>query len=97
MEVINSINGTTQVCQASSHTYPLEVSISAGTLLNKTLIVCGGEEPVTAACYQFDQSHQWKKLSDMSTPKVGSASISITNGAWITGGSDEDSYELRKG
>ena len=63
MEVINSINGKTQVCQASSHSYPLEVSFAATAIKEKTVIVCGGYkhpdiDSTTAACYQFDQNHQ---------------------------------------
>ena len=86
-------NGSSTICQASSFKYPIDVYGVSGALVGTTMVSCGGYGDGTTydSCYKFDkQDNQWKFLSNMSTPRSGSAAISIHNGVWITGGYDGD-------
>ena len=83
------MNGTTQICQAFTHNYPIKISSASGVLADDTLIVCGGsdenDEENTVGCYYFDHRQKWTKLGDTTAGRGGSGSIAIPNGAWITG------------
>ena len=86
-------NGSSTICQASSFKYPIDVYGASGALVGTTMVSCGGFGDGTYydSCYKFDkQNNQWTFLSKMSSPRSGSAAISIHNGVWITGGYDGD-------
>ena len=87
MEVFNT---TGSLCDATSHKYPLNVAHATGSLVNKHIVICGGRDASNdyADCYKFDQNLRWGKLGKMSTPRVGSASISVETGLLIAGGSN---------
>ena len=86
-------NGSSTICQASSFKYPIDVEYASGALVGTTMVSCGGYGDGTTydSCYKFDkQNNQWTFLSKMSSPRSGSAAISMHNGVWITGGYDGD-------
>ena len=65
MEVIQP-NGTTTICQAISHKYPLDIYGASGALVGTTMVICG---ETTTACYSFSNDNQWRNLTKMSTPR----------------------------
>ena len=84
-------NGSSTICQASSFKYPIDVYYASGALVGTTMVSCGGlnlgKDTAHDSCYKFDKkNNQWTFLSNMSSPRLGSAAISIHNGVWITGG-----------
>ena len=87
MEVIQP-NGTTTICQASSHKYPLDIYGASGALVGTTMVSCGGSYPRTSACYSFSNDNQWRNLTKMSTPRYASSAISVSDGIWVQGGDD---------
>ena len=97
MELLEK-NGSSTICQASSFKYPIDVESASGALVGTTMVLCGGRDysdMVYDSCYSFDkQNNQWTFLSKMSTPRYGSAAISIHNGVWITGGWDDGRNDL---
>ena len=84
MEVIQP-NGTTTICQDSSHKYPLDIYGASGALVGTTMVSCGGSYPTTSACYSFSNDNQWRNLTKMSTPRYCSSAISVSDGIWVTG------------
>ena len=84
MEVIQP-NGTTTICQDSSHKYPLDIYGASGALVGTTMVSCGGSYPTTSACYSFSNDNQWRNLTKMSTPRYASSAISVSDGIWVTG------------
>ena len=84
MEVIQP-NGTTTICQASSHKQPLDIYGASGALVGTTMVSCGGSYPRTSACYSFSNDNQWRNLTKMSTPRYCSSAISVSDGIWVTG------------
>lgn len=91
MEVIQP-NGTTTICQASSHKYPLDIYGASGALVGTTMVSCGGynsdDEITYSACYSFSNDNQWRNLTKMSTPRYASSAISVSDGIWVQGGDD---------
>ena len=86
MEVIQP-NGTTTICQAISHKYPLDISSASGALVCITMVIC---DEKTSACYSFSNDNQWRNLSKMITPRRFSSAISVSDGIWVTGGRDSN-------
>ena len=84
MQVIQP-NGTTTICQDSSHKYPLDIYGASGALVGTTMVSCGGSYPRTSACYSFSNDNQWRNLTKMSTPRYRSSAISVSDGIWVTG------------
>ncbi len=56
------------------------------------MIVCGGCQQFVPNknCFEYGAQHGWKRLANMTTPRWGSASISIPGGILVTGGSDDN-------
>ena len=92
MEVLDGSTNVTSVCASSSHQYPLDIFDATGALVGNKIIVCGGGYPRTSSCYEFSHDHNWKILGEMNTKRIGSASIPIPNGLWVTGGYDGHMY-----
>lgn len=93
MEVLDSAssNATTKVCQASTFEYPFDMSDATGALVANDIVICG------SSCYQLGQDKHWKYLAHMNTPRAGwSASVSVQNGLWITGGIDSIGNRLKQ-
>ena len=84
MQVIQP-NGTTTICQDSSHKQPLDIVGASGALVGTTMVSCGGSYPRTSACYSFSNDNQWRNLTKMSTPRYPSSAISVSDGIWVTG------------
>ena len=97
MEVLDSLssNATTTVCQASTLAYPLDIHLATGALVGNEVVICGGGFPIPSSCYQLGQDKHWKLLGQMSTARYDSASVSVQNGLWITGGTDDDGNILK--
>ena len=97
MQVIQP-NGTTTICQASSHKYPLDIYGASGALVGTTMVICGGynsdDEITYSACYSFSNDNQWRNLTKMSTPRYRSSAISVSDGIWVTGGEDSNDKVL---
>ena len=92
MEVINA-NGTTSICNASSHKYPNDLSDASGGFIDNKMIICGGtylwDAPLNISCYSFGRQNEWQLHSSQKDPDnvaYGSAAIPLFNGLWITGG-----------
>ena len=89
MEVMDE-NGSTKICQAKSN-YPVIDEIMrdlwcvTGVFTNGKMIICAGY-PMFRACHVYGDGEGWKKLADMSTSRLWSASFSIPDGIVVTGG-----------
>ena len=96
IEVLDSAssNATTKVCQASTLEYPLDIYGATGALVCNEIGICGGY-PYTSSCHQLGQDKHWKLMAQMSIPRADSASVSVQNGLWITGGQDNRRNTLK--
>jgi len=96
MEVLDSAssNATTKVCQASTFEYPLDIYAATGALVGNDIVICGGY-PAISSCHQLGLDKHWKLMAQMSIPRYASASVSVQNGLWITGGYDDGDNTLK--
>ena len=84
MEVMY-VNGTTKICHSTAK-YPESVNgISGGSFIKNSLIVACGGYPPTSACYSMSNDLKWTNFENLTQSKVGSASVIVKNGLWVTG------------
>jgi len=92
MEIINPDNSTTK-CQ-NDYNYPISVSGASGAVVDGTIVVCGGGNPVTRQCHSFGHDKKWKNITDMTTARAWAASVPFNHDALWVGGGYDGSTEL---